>query len=171
MQLARFTPEIDLAEHVTFVSYSPTGIRAKYIPVTPAPPTQMDEPTAGKTRKFSSVLLVDDSRFLADILTTFFQLDGYTARAAYNGEDAIALVEEQVPDIAFVDIDMPGMTGLDFARHIRSSRRAKGTVLVALSGWDEEEHRQNAAKAGFNHFLSKPVDAPAIREFMKKLGA
>lgn len=119
--------------------------------------------------KFTSVLLVDDSKFLADILAMFFQLDGYTARAAYSGKEAIGLIEGEVPDIAFIDIDMPGMNGLELARHIRNSNEAKQTVLVALSGWDEEEPKRNAMAAGFDHFLSKPVDAPAIREFMKKL--
>lgn len=119
--------------------------------------------------KFTSVLLVDDSKFLADILAMFFQLDGYTARAAYSGEEAVRLIEEEVPDIAFVDIDMPGMNGLELAGHVRKSSHAKETVLVALSGWDEDEPKRTALAAGFDHFLSKPVDAPAIREFMKKL--
>ena len=119
--------------------------------------------------RFSSVLLVDDSKFLADILAMFFQLDGYTARAAYSGEDAVRSIGEEVPDIAFVDIDMPGMNGLELARHVRKSPEAKNTVLVALSGWDEPQHKENAVNAGFDHFLSKPVDAPAIREFMERL--
>lgn len=115
------------------------------------------------------MLLVDDSKFLADILAMFFQLDGYTARAAYSGEEAVRLISEEVPDIAFVDIDMPGMNGLELAGYIRNSNQAKDTVLVALSGWDEDEPKRNAMEAGFDHFLSKPVDAPAIREFMRKL--
>lgn len=146
------------------------GINGGNIPSTLAAPTQADTSTMSERRKFTDVLLVDDSKFLADILAMFFQLDGYTARAAYSGEDAIGHVEDQVPDIAFIDIDMPGMNGLELARHIRASKRARGTVLVALSGWDEPEHKQNAVAAGFDHFLSKPVDAPAIREFMKNLG-
>ncbi len=146
------------------------GTNASNSHSTLVPPTQEGGSTAGGTRKFTSVLLVDDSKFLADILTTFFQLDGYTARAAYSGEEAIALVQQEVPDIAFVDIDMPGMTGLEVAKHIRASDKSRSAVLVALSGWDEDEHRRNAETAGFDHFISKPVDAPAIREFMTKLG-
>ncbi|MES2657996.1 MAG: response regulator [Verrucomicrobiota bacterium] len=121
--------------------------------------------TAGR-RKFSKVLLVDDSKFLADILAMFFELDGYSARAAYGGHEAIAAVEEDMPDIAFIDLDMPDMNGLDLARRIRASQHARVTLLVALSGWDEEQHKQDAAEAGFDHFLAKPVGAPAIREFM-----
>lgn len=117
----------------------------------------------------SKVLLVDDSKFLADILAMFFQLDGYSARAAYSGQDAVAAVEEEMPHIAFIDLDMPGMNGWELARHIRATGRAEATVLVALSGWEEDQHKKDAMDAGFDHFLAKPVDAPAIREFMRWL--
>ncbi|RYD34785.1 MAG: response regulator [Verrucomicrobiaceae bacterium] len=128
-----------------------------------------EEVPSRENQRYSNVLLVDDSKFLADILTMFFQLDGYTARAAYGGRHAIELIEDEVPDIAFLDIDMPDIDGLQLAKHIRESKRACGTTLVALSGWDEEPNKQKAREAGFDHFISKPVEAPAIREFMKKL--
>jgi CheY-like chemotaxis protein len=147
------------------------GMTSKLGNPTLSPEMRMDESLSGETRKFSKVLLVDDSKFLADILAMFFQLDGYSARAAYGGEHAIAAVEDEVPDIAFIDIDMPDMNGLDLARHIRASKRARGTVLVALSGWEEEKYKRNAMEAGFDHFLAKPVDAPAIREFMRWLSS
>ncbi|MES2439308.1 MAG: response regulator [Verrucomicrobiota bacterium] len=120
-------------------------------------------------RSFSKVLLVDDSKSLADILAMFFQLDGYTARAAYGGQEAMCAVEEDVPDIAFIDLDMPRMNGWELARKIRASAKCLGTVLVALSGWEEDQHKEDAISAGFDHYLSKPVDAAAIREFMRWL--
>lgn len=133
------------------------------------PRNQAAVSSGGGCRKLSDVLLVDDSKFLADILTMFFQLDGYSARAAYGGEDAIGAVEKQMPDIAFIDLDMPGMNGWELARHIRATGRAGTTVLVALSGWEEDQHKKDAMEAGFDHFLAKPVDAPAMREFMRWL--
>ncbi len=123
----------------------------------------------GGERKFSKVLLVDDSKFLADVLTIFFTRDGYSARAAYGGDEAIAAMEDEVPDIAFIDLDMPGMNGLDVARHIRASKRGEGTTLVALSGWDAVELKGDANDAGFDHFIAKPVDACALRQFMEGL--
>ncbi|RYD19504.1 MAG: response regulator [Verrucomicrobiaceae bacterium] len=158
-----------LVVHVDGVFYRRMGLNGsdETPGIVPSGRTDGDE-TQGRG-KFTSVLLVDDSKFLADILTMFFQLDGYTARAAYSGEEAVRLIEAEVPDIAFVDIDMPGMNGLELAGHIRRSSESKATVLVALSGWDEDEPKRNAMAAGFDHFLSKPVDAPAIREFMKRI--
>jgi CheY-like chemotaxis protein len=64
---------------------------------------------------------------------------------------------------------MPGMNGLDVARHVRASKRARGTLLVALSGWEEDEQRREAFNAGYDHFLAKPVDVNSIRAFMSKL--
>lgn len=151
------------------VFYRGMGANGNDGPANLVPSGQADGNGGPGNGRFASVLLVDDSKFLADILAMFFQLDGYTARAAYSGEEAVKLIDEGVPDIAFVDIDMPGMNGLELAGHIRNSGQAKDTVLVALSGWDEDEPRRNAMAAGFDHFLSKPVDAPAIREFMRKL--
>lgn len=128
----------------------------------------MDESPDEWKRTFSKVLLVDDSKYLADVLAMFFNLDGYLARAAYGGEEAIAAIEDEVPDIAFIDLDMPGMNGMDLARHIRASKAA-AAMLVALSGWEGEEYKKEATAAGFDHFLAKPVDPPAIREFMRWL--
>ncbi|MEO7099804.1 MAG: response regulator [Luteolibacter sp.] len=112
---------------------------------------------------------MDDSKFLADILAVFFQLDGYSARAAYSGEEAIKAANDDVPDIAFVDIDMPGLDGLEVARLLRVSPRTQGTLLVALSAWEEDPFKKEAFKVGFSHYLTKPIDAVAIREFMSSL--
>ena len=136
-------------------------------PQTAAKP--VDDEMAHVHQRFSKILLVDDSKFLADTLAIFFQLDGFSARATYGGQAAIDAFEDEVPDIAFVDIDMPGMNGLDVARHVRASKRARGTLLVALSGWEEDEQRREAFNAGYDHFLAKPVDVNSIRAFMSKL--
>lgn len=116
--------------------------------------------------RYSSILLMDDSKFLADILATFFRLDGFTPRAVYDGAEALAAFREKMPDIAFLDVAMPGMDGLEVARTIRREYPQSGVILIALSGWDEPHHRRQATEAGFDHFLAKPVDAAGIREFL-----
>ncbi len=126
------------------------------------------ESHAAPPRTFTKVLLVDDSKFLADVLAVFFSRDGYEARAAYGGEEAIAAVEEEVPDIAFIDLDMPNLNGLEVATHLRRSKRAKNMVLVALSGLEDADIQSRAQDAGFDHFITKPVDIPALRLFMQE---
>jgi CheY-like chemotaxis protein len=120
-------------------------------------------------RKFSRVLLVDDSKFLADILATFFQLDGFIARSAYGGQEALDACEEEVPDIAFIDLAMPELDGLEVARRIKSAYQSAAPVLVALTGGNEQESRQSAMEAGFDYFLEKPVDPASLRSFLSGL--
>ncbi len=121
-------------------------------------------------RRFPKVLLVDDSKFLADVMATFFELDGFTARAAYGGEEALQAIGNDVPDLAFIDLVMPDIDGIEVARQVRS-KPGKCPVLVALSGWEEDCYRQRARDAGFDHFLAKPLDIPALRKFVIELVA
>jgi len=62
------------------------------------------------------------------------------------------------PDIALLDIGMPGMDGYELARRIRATPRGNGLVLVALTGWGQADDKQRAAEAGFDEHLTKPVD-------------
>ena len=119
--------------------------------------------------KFQRVLLVDDSKTLADMLAMFFQIYGFEARTAYDGDEAIAAMAERVPDIAFIDLEMPGTSGLEVARKARASQSEKVPVLVALTGWEDDDHKRQARAAGFAHFLAKPVAPSSIREFMSWL--
>ncbi len=149
-------------------------------PVTMSVPTSADFPDLRSmeqpgfspesvVRRFSKVLLVDDSKFLADILATFFQLDGFLARSTYGGREALEACEKELPDIAFIDVAMPGIDGLEVARQIKATYRAKAPVLVALTGLDGEESQHAASQAGFDHFLEKPVDPASLRTFMASL--
>jgi len=81
----------------------------------------------------------------------------------------MAAYDEDVPDIAFIDLVMPEVDGLAVARHVRLSRREKPTVLVALTGWEEDPFRRDAESAGFDYFMPKPVDPASIRRFMAHL--
>lgn len=119
--------------------------------------------------RFSKVLLVDDSPTLADMLALFFKLHGFTSRAAYGGSQALDAFAEEMPDIAFIDISMPGMDGMAVARQVRELRLTPPPVLVALTGWEGEKRENAALAAGFDHFLAKPVIPAKIREFMARL--
>ena len=119
--------------------------------------------------KFPNVLLVDDSKTLTDLLAMFFQLYGFTTRTAYSGGQAVEAIAAEVPDIAFIDLGMPEIDGLEVARRTRASQGEKIPVLVALTGWEDEAHKREAREAGFDHFLPKPVAPSSIREFMSWL--
>ncbi len=120
-------------------------------------------------QKFQKVLLVDDSKNLADTLAMFFRLDGFSARAAYGGSEAMAAYDEEVPDIAFIDLSMPEVDGLAVARHVRLSPTEKPTLLVALTGWEQDPFKRDAESAGFDYFMPKPVDPASIRRFLARI--
>ncbi|WP_300754555.1 response regulator [Janthinobacterium sp.] len=108
------------------------------------------------------VLVVDDNRDAADSLAALFQLEGYAASAAYDGEQALAAVEQAWPQLILMDLGMPGMDGYETARRIRQQARGRDVLMVALTGWGQEDARHRTAQAGFDHHVTKPVDFDAI---------
>ncbi|WP_187770761.1 ATP-binding protein [Cognatilysobacter lacus] len=108
------------------------------------------------------VLVVDDNVDAAQTLAALLALDGHEVRCAFTGDAALALLDEFHPDIAFLDIGLPGMSGYDLARHLRADARAAQARLVAVTGWGREQDRSQARGAGFDAHLTKPVDPAAV---------
>ena len=103
------------------------------------------------------VLVVDDNRDAADTLLSLLEQTGAPVKVAYNGPDALNLVESFAPDVVVLDLGMPGMSGLDVARQIRK-RPGSPPMLIALTGWGQSADRELTRVAGFKHHLTKPVD-------------
>jgi len=114
------------------------------------------------------ILVVDDTTAMADILVMFLQLEGFTARAVENGMKALELLEDGMPRMAFIDLTMPVMDGLELARRIRSQETGRDIRLIALTGWDDEAHRNEASDAGFDDYLVKPVSPATLRESLAR---
>ncbi|GAA3966050.1 hybrid sensor histidine kinase/response regulator [Allohahella marinimesophila] len=114
------------------------------------------------------VLLVDDNVDFVTSLKTLLTHSGHEVRLAHSGADALAMAGEYVPDIAFLDIGMPGMNGYDLARALRQLPELAHCTLVAVTGWGQEKDRQLSKEAGFDHHLLKPAsleDIKALIEF------
>lgn len=116
----------------------------------------------GKTGSVLKVLVADDNVDAAESLAILLELGGHQATVAHDGHAALRLVVEGRPDLAFLDIGMPGLTGYEVARMIRQTSGMDQTVLVALTGWGADHDQDQARKAGFNHHLTKPADIAAI---------
>jgi signal transduction histidine kinase len=110
-------------------------------------------------RKQRSILLVDDNVDAIETLSALLRHDGHDVRTAATGPDALELVREFVPDIALLDIGLPGMSGYELARRLREDPRLGDLTLVAVTGWGQPEDRRQSREAGFNHHFTKPVDA------------
>jgi len=118
--------------------------------------------TADKTR----ILVVDDNVDSVESLALLLTLAGNETQAAYDGHEAIAAAETFRPDVILLDIGLPELSGYDVARRIREQPWGQSIVLVALTGWGQEEDRRRSREAGFNHHLTKPVDPVALKKLL-----
>jgi len=115
-----------------------------------------------------SILIVEDNTDARDALRVLLELDGHVVEAAGEGQEALELARAKNPDIALVDIGLPGIDGYEVARRVRA-RDARRPVLIALTGYGQPEDRRRATEAGFDEVLVKPVDPTALTELLATL--
>jgi CheY-like chemotaxis protein len=105
------------------------------------------------------ILVVDDNRDGAASLAMLLTVLGNDTRTAHDGLQGVELAEAFRPDLIVLDIGLPRLNGYEACRRLREKPWAKNTVIVAATGWGQEEDRRRSAEAGFDHHLVKPVDA------------
>jgi CheY-like chemotaxis protein len=113
--------------------------------------------TSGVLAPGRCILVVDDVRDSADTLSNILRLLGHQVRAAYDGQAALAIAGEWRPDVIIADIAMPGMHGYELARRLRAEHRGRDVLLIALTGFADDECRRRSKEAGFDHHFVKPV--------------
>ena len=104
------------------------------------------------------VLIVDDSEDGAESLAMLLEFGGHQTYQAHDGLAAIEAADRLRPDAVLLDIGLPRLNGYEVCRRIREEPWGKDVVLVALTGWGQEEDRQRSREAGFNTHMVKPVD-------------
>lgn len=122
--------------------------------------------TPGTTEHVRSVLVVDDNKDAADSLAMLLQLDGCSVCTAGDGAEALDVFDRMQPEIVLLDIGLPDFDGYEVARRIRSRQGPKKTLLIALTGWGQEQDKKRAAQAGFDEHLTKPVSLDLLRMLM-----
>ncbi len=115
---------------------------------------------AGRRR----VLLVDDHNDSRRLLGIMLRLSGHDVLEAGDGGAAVSMAVSEHPDVAIVDIALPGIDGYEVARRIRAHPRIGEMVLIALTGYGYEEDLRCAIEAGFDVHLVKPVEAARLAE-------
>jgi DNA-binding response OmpR family regulator len=123
-----------------------------------------DEPAAPKSSL--RILIVDDNRDSADSLVMLLRLMGNDTRTAYDGQQGVDIAGEFRPDVILLDIGLPKVNGYEACRRIREQSGGKHVVLIAVTGWGQEEDRRLSHEAGFDYHMVKPVDP---QELMKLL--
>lgn len=132
----------------------------------PAPGAAPSASTPAAPGRALRILVVDDSDDSAESLRVLLELLGHNVRTAHSGTAALECAREFRPEVAFLDIGMPGMSGHEVAQRIRQMPELKGIILVAQTGWGQEEDRRRSAAAGFDHHLVKPVDFAALQNVL-----
>lgn len=112
------------------------------------------------------VLIADDNRDGAETLAMLLSSAGHTVYVTHTGTDAFELAAQKRPDVAVLDIGMPGLNGYEVARRIRGEDWGKQIVLIAVTGWGQVGDKNNAYDAGFNHHLTKPFDADVLADIV-----
>jgi two-component system CheB/CheR fusion protein len=112
------------------------------------------------------VLVVENHSQAAESLALLLGRWGYEVRVAYDGPTALDLAADWRPHAVLLDIGMPGMDGYEVARHLRGQEGMEGAVIIAVTGYGEEEDRQRAKEAGFDYHMVKPVPPEDLKELL-----
>ena len=113
------------------------------------------------------ILVVDDNADAADSLGMLLEVRGDEVRIAYDGLEALDAEADFRPEVVLLDIGMPKLSGYDVAKRIRQAR-GNAVLIVAITGWGQEDDRQRARDAGFNHHFTKPVDFEMLLELIDR---
>ncbi|ATQ69539.1 MULTISPECIES: response regulator [Methylosinus] len=124
------------------------------------------EPGVEATGPGLKILVVDDDIAVGEAMAELLRLDGHETRIATSGEEAIALAQSFRPELALLDLSLPGMNGYDVARAIRASPDGREIVLVASTGSGGETVRLRCEAAGFDHHLVKPTELDALKRLI-----
>ena len=111
------------------------------------------------------VLIADDSQDGAESLGMLLNLSGHEVFLAHTGTEALEVAREHRPDVAVLDIGMPGLSGYEVAQRIRLEPWGERITLIALTGWGQENDKRRAQAAGFDHHCTKPVDPDDLQRF------
>lgn len=127
-----------------------------------AEPQHVAEARAAAPHQTLSVLVADDNVDYAQSLAVILETQGHRVRVVHDGTAAIVAVSESKPDVALLDIGMPGLNGYDVARKLRQRYSSSSLRLIAITGWGQAAALEQASVAGFDVHLVKPVDVEDI---------
>ena len=120
------------------------------------------------SERIKRVLVVDDNIDAAATLGTLLQLLGHAAHCLSDPHQVIETFEAFAPEIVFLDIGMPGLSGYDVAGQLRAHPAGRNVTLVALTGWGQAEDRKRTAAAGFDHHVVKPAELETIQRICNR---
>jgi len=133
------------------------------------PANAANDPRPG--RRPLRILIADDERDQVSTLAAILNHEGHEVREVYRGTEVLRMIANFSPDVALIDIGMPGMSGYDVAREVRAHYGKEGPLLIAVTGWKKPSDRILAQIAGFDHHLGKPFESQQLLELIEPLAA
>ena len=130
----------------------------------PTPPSQ--EPQRAHGDRTRRVLVVDDNQDAARSLAEILSLSGHDVSVQTTSKGALETIDGFRPDAIVLDLGLPSMDGFEVARRLRELPDGQRFLLIALSGYGQEEHRRHSREAGFDHHLTKPADLAVLLELL-----
>ena len=121
-----------------------------------APPAKL--PVVSASRESRRILVVDDNVDAANSLATLLELRGHRVRTCFDGAAAFEAASRSNPDVAFIDLNMPSLSGIELSRMIRGEPWGRHLKLIALTGMGQPDDHARTREAGFDQHLTKPVD-------------
>ncbi|MHB8815316.1 MAG: response regulator [Steroidobacteraceae bacterium] len=123
----------------------------------------------GQSTPKRRLLVVDDNKDAAESMSMLLEMWGHDVAYACDGPSALETAEQWQPQAVFLDIGLPGMDGYEVAERLRELPHAKDAVLIAITGYGQEDDRVRSRRAGIDHHLVKPVAPDALRSLIDSL--
>jgi PAS domain S-box-containing protein len=127
-------------------------------------------PIATWRRVSRKVLVVDDNVDAAESIAMILRVMGHQVLCVYDGQSVLKLVQGYKPEVVVIDIGLPGMSGYEVAKELRSQEELDGLCLVAVTGYGQDNDRAAALTAGFNEHMTKPVNPDSLAAFIANKG-
>lgn len=115
------------------------------------------------------ILVVDDNVDAAQMLALFCEALGHSTMVEYGSKTALTLAQRELPDVCLLDIGLPDMDGNELARRLKSHTETSRAVLVAVTGYGQEQDKKTAFEAGFDHHFVKPLDTKKLAELLRAI--
>jgi PAS domain S-box-containing protein len=137
------------------------------LPQVPEPGSTSDPPSESPALSaIRRVLIIEDNRDAREMFKTMLALAGHDVVEAEEGVSGLEMLRKVRPDVAVIDVGLPGLNGYEIVRRFRAEPGGKAVLLVALTGYGTPEARERSRQAGFDHHLTKPVDPETLHKLV-----
>lgn len=144
-------------------------VRLPTVPADTTPALDLLEEDNGRRHALGAalrVLVADDNRDSLESLAVLLQLQGYETHTAHDGREAISTARRVQPEVVILDIGMPEINGYEVAQQMRREPWGRNALLVAFSGWGQEQDKRRAQEAGFDHHFTKPLNVERLLDLL-----